>query len=131
MNKGLAGVLASMVVMGLGYNVGAQTGIKVEEAYQENCGVTNNPLLAVPYTRISADIDGDGNLESYVGNGAVVEDHSGKVPQLIFSHTGNKYDCVKLRLVDLDADGDLDLIYVSGSFVQMFTYGQGKMKPDQ
>lgn len=89
---------------------------------RDRCGVVN-PGLAPPRTYLSVDIDGDGSLEHYVATWGGVEQlrqQRGSVPP-VFVHeatvlagtSANQYSCADLVALDVDRDGDLDLVYAS------------------
>jgi hypothetical protein len=103
---------------------------------RHRCGVVVADYLA-PRTHLRADLDGDGEVEHYVGTWGGVERHRvqpGSHPPtlvrdaVVYTSTQNhQYSCVDLAAGDVDRDGDLDVVFGAHSELVVLRNDAGRL----
>lgn len=101
------------------------------------CGVAD-PVVLPPLTHLQVDLDGDSTPEHYFANSGGVERHGyrrGSNPPTLVreaviysSNTTGRYACADLRPMDVDGDGDSDLIYGSHAELVVLTNEGGRFR---
>lgn len=89
---------------------------------QNQCGIVDVTRMP-PFAHARGDVDGDGVVDHFIANWGGVERERvqrDSIPETlvrvgtVYTSTATpQYSCVDLRLVDLDGDGDLDMIFAS------------------